>query len=54
MAGSKDIKGAGKSLVDTVLHEDWFGQDLGGDACQDEAKLWGEAMGVDCLREALA
>lgn len=36
-----------------MLHEGWVGQDLGGGACQGEEEVWGEALGVECLRESL-
>lgn len=54
VACSGNVKGSGKSFIDTKLHEDGIGQDLKGGSCQNEAKVWGEVMGVECLWEALA
>lgn len=36
-----------------MLREDWVGQDLRGGTCQGEEKVWGEALGAECLWEPL-
>lgn len=36
-----------------MFHEDWVEQDLEDGACQGEGKVWGEALGVECLWESL-
>lgn len=54
VACSDNVKGAGKSFIDRKLHEGGIGQDLRGGQCQNEAKVWNEVMGVECLWEALA
>lgn len=48
VACGKDVKGAGRSLIDTMLHEGGTGQDLRGGSCHNEETVWGEAMGVEC------
>lgn len=53
VACGEDIKGAGKSLVDTMFLEGGVGQDLRGGTCLEEEKVWGETMGVECLWGAL-
>lgn len=49
VAQGEGVKGAGESLADTVNHEGWAGQGLRGGTHPDEGKVWGEAMGVQCL-----
>jgi hypothetical protein len=48
VAVSEDVKGAGKSFVDTMLREGWVEYGLGGGTCPDEEKVLGEAVGVEC------
>lgn len=54
VACSDNVKGSGKSFIDTKLQEGGTEQDLRGGSRQNEAKVWGEVMGVECLWEALA